>query len=1159
MNILSKNAPLEESISKMKAVLVIILLIISVFSSNVYADNIWGIHTGQTVVPPGKDSNAEHASFGYTYQVINDEEREEFLDFRSHINKNINIKIGKEDYILNDAVLKDLTDIHNISLIEGNGEYIHKNGLLSLNEEFAASIPQEIREAYSININVITTRLRDSVKFEEERDVLVPLSALIDQTYLLQIHNQISTNYQDGDTFKISFEITVLPDANIALDEEFTITSNLMIFLNIQVKQKYYAGQILETRNVSYQLVNQTDGIVQMFLPREAKSPLPFLGIDLNNTFNENDSESCIEERNSIRSVVSSKCLRDLKDRIYNFKDMLNTYIGVDKQYQIFKPFFQTKETIVSSELKLDMMIHPPYMDNTLSKNQDTNIYSLVVSNAVAGLAATSACHYLYREKDEVSNSIECGFVGVITAGLGILANLDWYGKLNKALTNNSNIFNQLRSESYSSNGKVAIKPNNFKSFGEIEVRPFSQAFIDKGWGSKKLTIHNIFDDDPKLLDELSHSIKKEFWKATNNLTNQSIENQKHLANEINHQPIVLGEDNSIFTNIDLGKHLFPEITGVDVRVVAISSHGEFSYDDSNAKAFASYSKNGNITTFMLEDSQQPGNSILVIATLNGTLVLIEVDVNISANYNTSNDDKKTCSATLEQSEKRVNLVSFMHVYTYVNPKPDEDCDIKIKSMAMQNEDETPSEDYIIVNYKDAKDLDDPSINLYKKFGLLQCTADAGNTNPNKVNMLSTKGIKQCGLLTDDRVAVMRDHQSAFLKSHPQIRILLMYIGTIARAEIATEVVEMVLKKIKGGPNLFIGGDFTRGVIRWDGENYRIMGTGIKRGNYTASVQALESLNKQLYIGGLFYEINNQAVGNIARWDGKNYHNMGTGIEDDWGEVRALKASGNRLYLGGRFKNVNGEAHRNITQWDNVDNVYIRMNNGLYRLEEDSAVNALEIFRIDNHDKLHVGGNFNRAGNMLYQRVVDNIVTWDIEYSIFDYEVLGTNGSGQAFERFNNRTYVGGTFTIAGFVPSRGIATLDSLNYQSVNEGVGRVHALKAFGGSLYIGGDFRRDDGSRNIVIWDGENYHSMGMGVWGNGIQDEVNAVEVLRQGIYLGGRFINVNGEIIRNLVRFNPLDNTYHKVGEGLNAAANAYVKNHWGINALLTHDYYEIAR
>ncbi|MGQ9614377.1 two-component regulator propeller domain-containing protein, partial [Chloroflexus sp.] len=116
------------------------------------------------------------------------------------------------------------------------------------------------------------------------------------------------------------------------------------------------------------------------------------------------------------------------------------------------------------------------------------------------------------------------------------------------------------------------------------------------------------------------------------------------------------------------------------------------------------------------------------------------------------------------------------------------------------------------------------------------------------------------------------------------------------------------------GPDgsLYIGGEFTDAggnpdadyIARWDGRTWHALGTGVN-GNVLAFAVGPDG---SLYVGGHFTDAGgNPDADYIARWDGQAWHAVGAGLTET---VRALAVGPDgSLYVGGDFTDVAGDAY----------------------------------------------------------------------------------------------------------------------------------------------------------------------------------------------------------------------------------------------------------
>lgn len=128
------------------------------------------------------------------------------------------------------------------------------------------------------------------------------------------------------------------------------------------------------------------------------------------------------------------------------------------------------------------------------------------------------------------------------------------------------------------------------------------------------------------------------------------------------------------------------------------------------------------------------------------------------------------------------------------------------------------------------------------------------------------------------------------------------------------------------GPALYAAGGFTHiggvaaaGIARWDGGAWSPVGAGITSSGGRIFALAVHDAGNgpQLHAGGSFAEMGGQAAANVARWDGLQWHPLGSGV---FGAVHALgsfdEGSGALLYVGGSFSLAGGHPAHGLARWD---------------------------------------------------------------------------------------------------------------------------------------------------------------------------------------------------------------------------------------------------
>ena len=108
------------------------------------------------------------------------------------------------------------------------------------------------------------------------------------------------------------------------------------------------------------------------------------------------------------------------------------------------------------------------------------------------------------------------------------------------------------------------------------------------------------------------------------------------------------------------------------------------------------------------------------------------------------------------------------------------------------------------------------------------------------------------------------------------------------------------------GDNVYIGGEFSqvgtvkaRNIAVWSRskKEWSTFQGGVG-GTLLSSVKSIVVHNGQVYVGGRFIAAGNTVAANIARWDGRRWHRVGTGAN---ARVNVLHIEGEYLYAGGNF------------------------------------------------------------------------------------------------------------------------------------------------------------------------------------------------------------------------------------------------------------------
>jgi trimeric autotransporter adhesin len=243
---------------------------------------------------------------------------------------------------------------------------------------------------------------------------------------------------------------------------------------------------------------------------------------------------------------------------------------------------------------------------------------------------------------------------------------------------------------------------------------------------------------------------------------------------------------------------------------------------------------------------------------------------------------------------------------------------------------------------------------------------------------------------------------------------------------------------IAGGEFGGVDGAPVRNIACWDGKDWRGMGTEL-----VGPVRALLEWRGDLYAGGAFHWMPGYGPRYLARWTGAKWEDAGLDLK---APVFALAEHGDRLIAGGDFAAA-GEAEVNyVVAWDGTS--CQPLGTGI-EPGDSPVVSALVSYR----GELIAGGSFERAGF----RDVWHIAAWTGTW----WQPLGDGV---------DPTSPGGDAESGGFAPTPAFAPLDPLLGMTASAaGSHSVRALMVWDDRLYVGGSFSMADSVRSpgIAVW--------------------------------------------------------------------------------------------
>ena len=179
---------------------------------------------------------------------------------------------------------------------------------------------------------------------------------------------------------------------------------------------------------------------------------------------------------------------------------------------------------------------------------------------------------------------------------------------------------------------------------------------------------------------------------------------------------------------------------------------------------------------------------------------------------------------------------------------------------------------------------------------------------------------------------------------------------------------------------IYVGGAWddstgtTRNIAKFDGSNWINVGTGISQGGVN-SVFDLEVFKDELYIGGRFSKTNEIPGNSLVKWDGASYKTIGYDQLTSGSFISQLKSSKKHLAAIGNFQNIGDTGTYNLFYLDSNTACYI---NDLKSMYLNGGLVCAEYI----NDSLIVGGSFTMLGNV-NANCVGVITNYDVNTNCF--------------------------------------------------------------------------------------------------------------------------------------------------------------------------------
>jgi hypothetical protein len=317
-------------------------------------------------------------------------------------------------------------------------------------------------------------------------------------------------------------------------------------------------------------------------------------------------------------------------------------------------------------------------------------------------------------------------------------------------------------------------------------------------------------------------------------------------------------------------------------------------------------------------------------------------------------------------------------------------------------------------------------------------------------------------------------------------------------------------------------------------------------------VYALAVVGNEVYVGGYFTEAGGVSANRVARFNTltNTWSSLGTGSSNGVNNyVLALAVVGNEVYVGGWFTSAGGVSANYVARFNTQTNTWSTLGTG-----SSNGVNYYVTALAVVGNEVVVGGYFTSAGGVSARRVARFNTQTNTWSSLGTGSSNGVDDWVEALAVVGDEVFVGGLFTSAGGVSANRVArfntqtnTWSTLGTGSSNGVSGRVTALAVVGNEVFVGGRFTSAGGvSANYVArfnTQTNTWSTLGTGS-SNGVSGGffpyVNALAVVGNEVYVGGRFTEAGGVSANYVARFNTQTNTWSTLGTGSSNGVNDWV-------------------
>jgi len=322
-----------------------------------------------------------------------------------------------------------------------------------------------------------------------------------------------------------------------------------------------------------------------------------------------------------------------------------------------------------------------------------------------------------------------------------------------------------------------------------------------------------------------------------------------------------------------------------------------------------------------------------------------------------------------------------------------------------------------------------------------------------------------------------------------------------------------------GTSNVFIAGDFhsfdykeRMGIAALDATTHKVLNWDPNMGQ-NSIIRTITGSGNSLYIGGDFDYVNGQMRYSLAEVNATTAALAPFAPNSSWSwgittsTINTIAVDGNTLYVGGRFDNMGGLQRNhaaafdrttgNITNWDP---------------EPSSIVHVLRV----SSGNVYMAGEFPSVGSYMRNGIAavsaaGTVLPWDPK-------PVGFTSSVNDIKIMGNSVYLAGGFDSIGGQFQRQLAEVDlstglcNTSFSPRIRSIGAANAVEVIRDSVYVGGLFVLDTPVFVSVLGAVNTKDGLGTSwnpnVWASGLGVTVLSTDT--NNLYVGGEFYRVNGK-------------------------------------------------